>query len=481
LRIGHLAVRALGVALLLATTSGVAQARNPHCSGGILYVTQAMRDKDKGELESYQRQIHKAVFELRQCAAEDPTDFEALGYLGWALAEVDSAGPAGAAFEAAIAGLQAKGDKKKVDMVSGNRSSFWARTFNEGIGHIQSAQDAYSDFTKPPADEAETTLRGVAEKHYREALVALTRASSYKRGDPQTLRNLGSVYVFMGEFQKAEETFLDGLRQVPGDSSLAFALRTARVNRARSLVDAQEYDTAIAAFADLLKTEPNDPDHHLGMADACFRRAQGKQGEARAADFKLAADSYARAGELKPTDADLPFNAALAYQNAGALEKAEAQWRLAVKLRPEDVDALSSLGAVLADLKKYDEAIRTLHAAVQLKPQNKTLHRQFGSVYTKAGNNAKATEELMIFLAMQNGQPSADPAASARAAPAGSDAARILASDGVPEQTISWTAEQESYESWFYWEKKRVYTFKAGKIVTRSDWSAAPPPSGGRN
>ena len=53
-------------ALLVAGMAGIAEARNPHCSGGILYVTQGMRDKDKGDAESYQRQMHKAVSELEQ-------------------------------------------------------------------------------------------------------------------------------------------------------------------------------------------------------------------------------------------------------------------------------------------------------------------------------------------------------------------------------------------------------------------------------
>ena len=66
-------IRGAGVAaLLLAIAAPRAEARNPHCSGGILYVTQGMRDKDKGDRESYERQMHKAVAELSSCAAEDP-------------------------------------------------------------------------------------------------------------------------------------------------------------------------------------------------------------------------------------------------------------------------------------------------------------------------------------------------------------------------------------------------------------------------
>jgi len=474
LKIGRMAMSASGVVVLAVTMAGVALARNPHCSGGILYVTQGMKDKDKGDTESYGREMSKAVTELESCTSEDPADFEAMAYLGWAYAEVDSAAPAGRAFAAAIKGLTDKGDKKKADWATGNRNSYWARAFNEGINHIQTAQQAYGVFTKPPADEAETTMRNQAKQSYDQAVASLTRASLLKPGDAQTLRNLGSTYAFMGDFQKAQAVFEDGLKQVPNDTTLVAALKAVRVNRARGLVDEKKFDEAIEAFNDLIKSDPDNSDHYLSLGDAYFRRAQSKQGDARNPDFKAAGDGYARAGELKPTDADLPFNAGLAYQNANLWDKAEVQWRLALKLRPDDTEAMSALGAVLAEEHKYDEAIKTLHGAVTLKPQNKNLHRQLGSIYTKAGNNPKATEELMVYLAMQNGQPAADPAAAVKGAREGSAAAKALAGDGTPEQVISWTADQDAYDTWFYWAKKRAYTFnKVGQLVTKSDWSAA--------
>lgn len=470
----HHLLRSLAVAMLLtAAVTERADARNPHCSGGILYVTQGMRDKDKGDRESYERQLRKAVVELEQCTAEDPHDAEALGYLAWAYAEVESAGPAGRAFAGAIAGLNEKGDKKKAAWAIGNRNSYWARAFNDGIEHIRIAQQAYTDFTKPAADEAETMLKGEAEKHYREALGDLRRASLLKPADPQTMRNLGSVHAFMGEYREAEAVFSEGLKSAPGDSALGLSLKSVRVSYARSLVQAKRFDEAITHFNELIKAEPESPDHPLSLGEALFGRAQSNEGDARKADFRLAGDAYARAGELKPDDADLPFNAALAYQNAGAWDRAETQWRLAIKIRPDDVEALSSLGSVLAEQKKFVEAVKTVHGAVALKPQNKTLHRQLGSIYTKTGNNGKATEELMVYLAMQNGKPAADPAAAAASASPTTAAGKILASEGSPEQVYLWTADKDSYDTWFYWGKKRAFTFKLGSLVTKSDWAVA--------
>ena len=466
------------VAMAVALVAGVAEARNPHCAGGIQYVVQAKADKDKGNAEDYQREILKAVQQLEQCQTEDPNDLEALGYLGWAYAEVDSAGPAGVAFQKAIDGLRTK-DPKKSDWVKNNRDSYWAGKFNEGISKINAAQEAYPDFTKAPENDADKTLRDEAAKNYAAAIQSLTRASLLKPGDPQTIRNLGSVYAFMGDFKSAEATFREGLKVAPSDSALNASIKSVRTGYASQLLDQKKYDEAIAYYTDLQKADPSNPDLYLGQADAYFKRASDAHGDAAKPDYKLAGAAYAKAASFKPNDADLPFNAALSYQNAGEASLAEAQWRACLKLRPADADAMSALGQTLADQKKYDEAVKVLQGGVLQYPKNKNLHRQLGAVYTRMQNNLKSTEELMVYLALQNGKPVADAAAAAKAAPAGSAASKTLADMGSPEEVIPWEVDQQKIESWFYWSKSKAFHFQNGTLYGKSDWgstTAAPAP-----
>jgi hypothetical protein len=94
-------------------------------------------------------------------------------------------------------------------------------------------------------------------------------------------------------------------------------------------------------------------------------------------------------------------------------------------------------------------------------------------------NNPKSTEELMVFLALQNGKPVADAAALAQAAPAGSAAAKTLASMGPPEDVIPWVVDQQKIESWFYWKKNQAFHFQNGALYGKSDWSTIAAPSGG--
>ncbi len=214
----------------------------------------------------------------------------------------------------------------------------------------------------------------------------------------------------------------------------------------------------------------------MGLGSALFNRAQTKQDAARRADFKAAGEAYAKAFSVKPTSTDLGFNAALAYQYAGELAASEAQWRAVLKQTPDDPEALSSLGSTLADMQKFDEGVQVLSRAVNLKPDNKIYFRQLGAVYSKAGNNAKSTEMLMVYMAMNAGKENSAAAAAAKAAKAGSPAASTFASLGPPDKLFDWESDGRKLQTWFYLAKKQAFTFDVAAgmtLVQKSDWSGA--------
>lgn len=449
-----------------------AEARNPHCAGGIQYLTQWRADKEKGNLDDYRRELAKSIQQLEVCSTEDPKDFEAIGYLGWAYAEADSAAAAGRAFQQAIEGLQTKNDKKNIEIVTSNRKSYWAGKFNDGVAKIKTANEIYPEYCKKPASADEEKSKADATKKFDEALVSFNKALALMPGDTQTMKNIATVHAMRCDYPQAAKVLQEGLAMAPGDSEMVKMMRQVRGNMASDLISSKNYDEAIKFYSDLLKTDPqNVADHSMGLGEAYFERAQAKEGDARAADFKAAGDAYAKAAELRK-DPDLWYNAATAYQNGGEYPKAENAWRARLVIKPDDTKAMIEMGSVLSDEKKFDEAIKVLHQAVLIDPKDKNTHRQLGAVYTKAGNNQKGTEELMVYLTLQNGQPTADPAADAKKAPAGSAAAKTAASAGTPEQVYLWTADSQKWETWFYWTKRVAYHFQAGALAQKSDWSA---------
>ena len=466
----------LAVGLLLLLWGGTAQARNPHCSGGIQYWSLWWNDKEKNNLEDYKRELGKAIEQLEMCSAEDPKDFEALGYLAWCYAEVDSAAAAGRTFSKAIEGLNAKGDKKGVDRVVTNRDSYWTTFYNAGIRKLKDAQDLQGSMTK----ETESSLKPQLEKNLREAIASLERALLLKPGDANTLSALASAHDNLGDPAAAEALLREGLKSAPRDSTLQAALRHIRLSGAIHHMGEKAYDQAIPTLEEMAKSDSTSFDVVFNLASAYLNRGQTRQGDARKADLKSAGRWFAAASALKPDDCDVAYDAAIAYQNGGEWGSAEAYWRRALKCHPDDSSMLSDLAMVLVEEGKYAEAIETMHQGVMKSPKDKDLHHNLGSIYSKAGNKQKSTEELMVYLALDKGKPVPDAAAAAKAAKPGSTAAQTFSKMGPPDQLVVWETDNQKFESWFYWSKNNVFHFQGGELSVRSDWNTADlKPSGG--
>jgi len=143
--------RILGLAVLgLALGSSVALARNFHCAGGIQYVIQGTKEKDKGNLDDAHRIFGKAVAQLTECVKEDPNDSESWSYLGWAYCEVDSPALAHDAFTEGRKRLAA--EPKKIDLLNNNWKAYWVGYYNQGLAHYNEAKVFVPDWEDVPAE-----------------------------------------------------------------------------------------------------------------------------------------------------------------------------------------------------------------------------------------------------------------------------------------------------------------------------------------
>lgn len=463
--------RVFAVAVAAALTLGLASgawARNPHCAGGIQYLTLALADKNKGNTEDYQREIQKAVEQLEACAREDTTDYEAMGYLGWAYGEVDSLCAAGKAFHTSIDGLRSKGDKKKLDMMETNLKSFWVAAFNKGITGITTAQTLWNPYTNEPANDEEKKLKADAKKNYEAALVSLNQAACLEPTEPRTLRNLGTVNSIMGDYVAGEAYFKQGLEAAPGDTDIISSMKLARTARAGQLAKEKKFDEAIAYYQDLIKGDAKNADLWAGVGDAALEKAKTLDGDAKKPMFVTAGDAYSKAAELSGGSYELSYNAAICYQNAGNLAAAEEQWHLVLKLKPQDRDVLMNLSSVLVDAKKYPEAITAAMTAVALDPKDKLGYRRLSGVYSKANDNLHSKQFALAFLALDKGSVVEAPTAAS-----GADGVKLAAKMGKADAMYLWEAEGEKYETWFYWTKGQAFHFGGGAQQEKTDWSAA--------
>ena len=86
------------------------------------------------------------------------------------------------------------------------------------------------------------------------------------------------------------------------------------------------------------------------------------------------------------------------YQEENQQEKAAAEFRQAIELKPDYPDANRNLGVIYANSKQYEEAIYYLRRAVELDPEDFKAHSVLGYIYFNQQRYDLSYEEYMAAL-----------------------------------------------------------------------------------
>jgi TolB-like protein/DNA-binding winged helix-turn-helix (wHTH) protein/Flp pilus assembly protein TadD len=107
-------------------------------------------------------------------------------------------------------------------------------------------------------------------------------------------------------------------------------------------------------------------------------------------DWSGAEREIMRALELDPGSLVAHTEYAYLLANVGRFDEAIRQGRVVVQLDPLSWSAHSALGRILYRARLYDEAIPSLQKAAELEPQGLTPHYRLGDVYTQLGRYDEA-------------------------------------------------------------------------------------------
>lgn len=127
-----------------------------------------------------------------------------------------------------------------------------------------------------------------------------------------------------------------------------------------------------------------------------------------------AAARYWLAASARPTDAEAPYRAALAYAEAGQTAGAENALRLTVARDPSRDRAWYNLGLLLAAANRLPEAIAALAEAEKISPASPDYPYAAATVYLRAGDRPAARAAAIRAL---NANPNYAPAERLLAAP----------------------------------------------------------------
>lgn len=140
---------------------------------------------------------------------------------------------------------------------------------------------------------------------------------------------------------------------------------------------------ALAELTRAIEINPTLTRAHLNIAD--IHRSEG--------DFALAEASYRRAAEIEPQNFDAQYYDGLMLHVLDRLAEAVRAYLRALAIRPNDFEANLKLAGAYYQLDETPQAVEYARRAVKLKPDNGQARYQLGAVYAAMNDHESAVRE----------------------------------------------------------------------------------------
>ena len=258
------------------------------------------------------------------------------------------------------------------------------------------------------------TVAGMLQGQAADSLTLIfARTGEYLRPDDvDQILVVASVLMSQGQFDLATAAFA----RVPTDSAMFYA---AEIGRSNALARAGKTEAAIEVMQRLSRSYGDFAAVHVALGDRLRseeRYAEAASAYGRAIDlfgppepqhwpvYYSRGISHERTGEWDNAEAD--FRQALALQpdqpqvlnylgyslveRGEKLEEALDMIERAVAARPEDGFITDSLGWALYRIGRYDEAVEPMERAAQLEPVDPVINDHLGDVYWAVGRQTEA-------------------------------------------------------------------------------------------
>lgn len=252
------------------------------------------------------------------------------------------------------------------------------REGGEEIAYVYLSLAAYLDPGNALPRLALGDLLEADERHQRaiENYMAIDPSSVYKTN---ALLRTAFGYNALDQVGKARSVLDDLLTKHPTDLVIISAY--ANILRARELFDESRimYSKAI----DLIKAAPEAANWSLFYSRGITNERTDRWSEAEA-DFRMALT-------LAPDQPDVLNYLGYSLIDKGMkYQEALEMIKKAVERRPEDAFIIDSLGWAYFKLKDYDNAVLNLERAVELRPQDPILNDHLGDAYWHVGRRLEA-------------------------------------------------------------------------------------------
>jgi tetratricopeptide (TPR) repeat protein len=252
---------------------------------------------------------------------------------------------------------------------------------------IAAGEEVRWDFLRQPSDgmaEAFFTLAAILAGETAPTFTLINaRAATILRPDHvDALVLTGELLDSQSQYDLADAA----LRRVPRDDPSFFG---AEIARAEVLMSADRDEAALEVLLALTRSNPDEISVWTAYADALRRMER----------FGAAGDAYDRALALSggdaPRDWFLFYARGIARERTGDWSSAEADFRRALELNPEQPAVLNYLGYGLVEERiKLDEALDMIERAVAARPDDGYITDSLGWVLYRLGRYDEAVAPM---------------------------------------------------------------------------------------
>ena len=293
---------------------------------------------------STQADYASAIQEAQQAVAVDPGRAESYLVLALAQDKAKLLDEAEANFKKAIA----------IDPKSTNPQLFLA-VFYQTHNHLAEAEQQFKhviaiDPANPGARAAlEFVLMQQGKKDETESFLKQTKADL--PNNPSTYGLLAEFYLNTGNLDKAVDEYASLYRDHPKDLEL-------KKNYIRVLMMKNRMDDAAKLNNEILKSRPNDVDALIYKGEMQIAKK----------DSNGAVESLQAALHSQADNAIAHYQLGLAYTQQRNIARAEGEWREAVRLKPNLVEAQLLLGDLEFSRGENDAVLQTAQQIINTRP-----------------------------------------------------------------------------------------------------------------
>jgi tetratricopeptide (TPR) repeat protein len=315
-----------------------------------------------------------------------------------------------------------------------------------------------------------------------EAAYDFELASYVDPSSVETYQNLAYVYSLLGRTDDAMRAAQRGLVIKPDDKRLHQNLQAAVMARAQRLFNAERYKEAIDAFrAAMPQDTANEAKYQLRIADAWVRQGEkmGKGTPEQHAAQDSAAAGFAAVLQMSAASDSVKqiaiYNAAVIHANREDYKGAIVLLDKASALYPNNNEIWTLYGQSKYQNKDYPGAVTALRHALELDPMEATNHQFLFLSLHEMKKQDEAVAEYSIYKALSQGTKK-DPKLWAESAVnrlgAQTQTTSVLKAEGYPEEVYTYSENNQTFETWFFWSKGKSFTFMEGQLFSKG---AFPP------